>query len=83
MEEGAINDLFEGHAPYRPRYVMPDYMKYIENGSEFLGVKPPKTLDELLSNLQIIYHHVPSSQASGLSGGFGQNGGLIHRWHER
>ena len=60
MEEGAINDLFEGHAPYRPRYVMPDYMKYIENGSEFLGVKPPKTLDELLSNLQIIYHHVPS-----------------------
>ena len=22
---GAINDLFEGHAPYRPRYIMPDY----------------------------------------------------------
>ena len=60
LEKGAINDLFEGHAPYRPRYVMPDYAKYVKNGSEFLGVEPPKDLDELLSNLQIIYHHVPS-----------------------
>lgn len=60
MEQGAINDLFEGHAPYRPRYVMPDYEKYIENGSEFLGVEAPQNLDELLCNLQILYHHVPS-----------------------
>lgn len=60
LEKGAINDLFEGHAPYRPRYVMPDYGKYVKNGSEFLGVEPPKDLDELLTSLQIIYHHVPS-----------------------
>ena len=31
LEKGAINDLFEGHAPYRPRYVMPDYGKYVKN----------------------------------------------------
>lgn len=57
---GAINDLFEGHAPYRPRYVMPDYAKYLRNGSEFLRVKPAKTFDEAIFNLMMIYHHVPS-----------------------
>lgn len=57
---GAINDLFEGHAPYRPRYVMPDYAKYLKNGSEFLRVKPAKTFDEAIFNLMMIYHHVPS-----------------------
>ncbi len=60
MEKGAINNLFEGNAPYRPRYIMPDYEKYVKNGSEFLGVEPPQTFDELLTSLQIIYHHVPS-----------------------
>ena len=57
---GAINDLFEGHAPYRPRYVMPDYDRYLRNGSEFLRVKPPKTLDEAIFALMMLYHHVPS-----------------------
>lgn len=57
---GAINDLFEGHAPYRPRYIMPDYEKYLRNGSEFLRVKPPKTFDEAIFALMMIYHHVPS-----------------------
>lgn len=57
---GAINDLFEGHAPYRPRYVMPEYDRYLRNGSEFLRVKPPKTLDEAIFALMMLYHHVPS-----------------------
>ena len=57
---GAINDLFEGHAPYRPRYIMPDYQKYLKNGSDFLRVKPAKTFDDALFNLMMIYHHVPS-----------------------
>ncbi|MBS7384447.1 MAG: DUF3029 family protein, partial [Bacilli bacterium] len=57
---GAINDLFEGHAPYRPRYIMPDYQKYLKNGSDFLRVKPAKTFDDALINLMMIYHHVPS-----------------------
>lgn len=60
FETGALNDLFEGHAPYRPRYIMPDYKKYLAQGSSFLRVEPPKTLDELLTSLQILYHHVPS-----------------------
>lgn len=60
FEKEAICDLFEGGAPYRPRYVMPDYEKYIKNGSEFLQVEPPTDLDELLNALMIIYNHVPS-----------------------
>lgn len=57
---GAINDLFEGNAPYRPRYMMPDYEKYLRNGSKFLRVDPAKNLDDAIFNLMIIYHHVPS-----------------------
>lgn len=57
---GALNDLFEGHAPYRPRYIMPDYRRFVEQGSEFLRLEPPETLDELLTSLQVLYHHVPS-----------------------
>ena len=60
LEKGAICDLFEGSAPYRPRYVMPDYEAYVRNGSEFLKVEPPRDLDELLNALMIMYHHVPS-----------------------
>lgn len=60
FKTGAINDLFEGHAPYRPRYTMPDYEKFIKNGSEFLNLAPPQDLDELLNSLMILYRHVPS-----------------------
>lgn len=57
---GAINDLFEGNAPYRPRYTMPDYSEFLKNGSIFLRINAPKDLDELLSALLILYRHVPS-----------------------
>lgn len=60
FEKEAICNMYEGNAPYRPRYVMPDYEKYIKNGSSFLGVEPPEDLDELLNALIIIYRHVPS-----------------------
>ncbi|MDO5028238.1 MAG: YjjI family glycine radical enzyme [Bacillota bacterium] len=60
FENGSINDLFEGHAPYRPRYILPDYQKFIENGSKFLQIQPPKDFDELLFALMTLYHHVPS-----------------------
>lgn len=60
FEKEAICDLFEGGAPYRPRYVMPDYERYVKNGSEFLKVAPPTDLDELINALMIIYNHVPS-----------------------
>ncbi len=55
-----ICDLDEGHAPYAPRYILPDYEKLLNEGSEFLRLKPSKTLKEALTNLLIFYHHVPS-----------------------
>lgn len=60
FRSGAINDLFEGRAPYRPRYIMPDYDLFIKNGSRFLELDPPETFDELLFSLMILYRHVPS-----------------------
>ncbi len=60
FETGAINDLFEGNAPYRPRYILPDYDAFIKQGSKFLKLDPPSNLDELLYSLMILYRHVPS-----------------------
>ncbi|RKD27523.1 glycine radical enzyme, YjjI family [Caminicella sporogenes DSM 14501] len=58
--EGIICDLFEGNAPYRPRYIIPDYDKFMREGSSFLGLKPPKNIYEAVNNLLILYKHVPS-----------------------
>ncbi len=55
-----ICDLNEGYALYRPRYIVPNYDVYIKNGCDFLDLKPPKTLDECLDGLLILYHHIPS-----------------------
>ena len=60
METGAICDLDEGHAPYRPRYIMPDYEAAGKKGCEFLQLYPPKDLDEVIQFLEILYRHVPS-----------------------
>ena len=60
FDNGSINDLFEGGAPYRPRYILPDYDKFIKNGSDFLQISPPKDFDELIFSLMILYRHVPS-----------------------
>lgn len=59
-DEGVICDLFEGNAPYRPRYIVPDYEKFMKNGSEFLRLDPPTDIWEAVNNLLIIYNHVPS-----------------------
>ncbi len=53
-------DLYEGHAPYRPRYVLPDYKKFFQNGSSFLDLAPPKDLYEAIQSLLIMYTNVPS-----------------------
>lgn len=55
-----ICDLNEGYALYRPRYIVPDYSVFIENGCKFLELDPPKDLDECLDGLLILYSHVPS-----------------------
>lgn len=59
-KEGTICDLNEGNAPYRPRYIAPDYERFMKNGSEFLGLTPPKNIWEATNNLLILYKHVPS-----------------------
>ena len=60
LDERVICDMFEGHAPYKPRYVLPDYGVLLRQGSEYLELPPPKSLDEAINKLMIAYHHVPS-----------------------
>jgi YjjI family glycine radical enzyme len=60
LDARVICDMFEGHAPYRPRYVLPDYAVLMRQGSAHLELPPPQTLDEAISTLMIAYHHVPS-----------------------
>ncbi len=60
MEEGVLCDMFEGHAPFKPRYVLPDYARFLSQGSKHLELEPAKDFDDALNMLTIIYHHVPS-----------------------
>lgn len=59
-ETQCICDLNEGHAPMRPRYIVPDYAKFMKEGSEFLQLPAPKNFMEALNSLLIFYKHVPS-----------------------
>lgn len=59
-EAGVICDLNEGSAPYRPRYVVPDYRRYLRQGSAFLAISPPRDIWEATAALLILYRHVPS-----------------------
>ena len=63
LTEGVICDMFEGHAPYKPRYVLPDYERFLANGSAWLELEGAQDLDDALSLLTILYHHVPSVTA--------------------
>ena len=47
-----ICDLFEGHAPVRPRYIVPDYDKFMKEGSRFLQLDAPK---DFLIIINILY----------------------------
>ncbi|MCP3943771.1 MAG: YjjI family glycine radical enzyme [Desulfobacteraceae bacterium] len=60
FKENIICDLHEGSAPYKPRYIVPNYEKFLENGSEFLRLEPPKNLLEACNALLILYKNVPS-----------------------
>jgi YjjI family glycine radical enzyme len=60
FKKGALCDMNEGKAPYRPRYILADFRKFVQNGSEFLRLKPPANLDDLLTSLCILYNHIPS-----------------------
>lgn len=60
LDKRVICDLFEGNAPFAPRYVLPDYGRAMRQGLEFLELPPPTDLDDALAFLQIMYTHVPS-----------------------
>lgn len=60
IETKCICDLSEGHAPVRPRYIVPDYAKFMKEGCSFLQLPPPADLLEALNSLLIFYKHVPS-----------------------
>jgi YjjI family glycine radical enzyme len=60
LASGLVCDLAEGHAPYRPRYLLPDYSRALEQGSEFLGLAAPTDLYEAIAFLLSMYSQVPS-----------------------
>ena len=60
LETGLVSDLHEGHAPYRPRYTLPDYGVALRQGSDYLELEPAQDLEDAITNLQILYHNVPS-----------------------
>jgi YjjI family glycine radical enzyme len=60
LRTGLVCDLAEGHAPYRPRYLLPDYARAMRQGSEFLGLPAPTTLHEAVAFLLSMYSQVPS-----------------------
>lgn len=63
FESGVLNDLGdpgEGHRPFNPRYILPDYGRYLKQGSEFLNIAPPTDLYEAINAMMIIYNYVPS-----------------------
>ena len=60
QEKGIICDLGEGQAPYRPRYIVVDFEKFMENGSGFLELSPAEDLEDAINNLLILYKHIPS-----------------------
>lgn len=58
--DGVVHDMGEGNAPYRPRYVLPDYALAFARGSAHLELDPPRDLDEALAFLLATYASVPS-----------------------
>lgn len=60
LDERVICDMYEGHRPFTPRYVLPDYALALRQGVRHLELDPPSDLDDALSFLTVLYGHVPS-----------------------
>lgn len=60
INNGAICTMYEGNAPYRPRYIIVDFEKFFKNGSRFLDLNPPENIWEATNSLLILYRHIPS-----------------------
>ncbi len=60
LEDGILCTLHEGQAPYRPRYVLPDYGKLLAQGSSYLDLEPARDLFQAVNALLTAYRFVPS-----------------------
>ena len=60
LDKRVICDMFEGHAPYTARYILPDYEKAVRQGLAYLELPPPTNLADALAFLQVMYANVPS-----------------------
>ncbi|MEI7547496.1 MAG: YjjI family glycine radical enzyme [Actinomycetota bacterium] len=60
LSKRIICDMYEGHAPYTARYILPDYEKAIRQGLAYLEMPPPQDLDDALAFLMVMYVNVPS-----------------------
>ncbi len=60
VRDPLLSPAQKSHAPYKPRYVLPDYARFLRQGSAWLELAPPRDFDEALYALRILYHHVPS-----------------------
>jgi YjjI family glycine radical enzyme len=60
LDRRIICDMYEGNAPYRPRYTLPRYDRLLREGSTFLELTPAHDLDDALAHLLIAYTYVPS-----------------------
>ena len=60
LDSDLICDLAEGQAPFRPRYNLVDFNKFMKEGSDFLRLSSPESLEEATNNLIILYQNTPS-----------------------
>lgn len=63
IEENVIFTMFEGNAPFRPRYCVPDYPLFMKQGSEFLQLEPPTDIWTAIGNLMCLYHNMTGAGA--------------------
>lgn len=63
LNDGIIYDMGEGLTPYRPRYCIPDFKHFMDNGSEFLDLEPPKDIWDAAGNLLCLYHNLTGGDA--------------------
>lgn len=60
LDRNIIHDMFEGNAPFRPRYIIPNYEVLMEKGCKFLELDVPTDIWEATNALLILYKNVPS-----------------------
>lgn len=60
LDKRIICDMYEGAAPHRPRYTLPDYDRALFDGSAFLELEAPRTFDDATTFLLAMYGNVPS-----------------------